>query len=192
MKKCAFIILIPLFYITIITVEQSDAQDGFFTDTRSLLAQNVSLGIQPTLLTADDNEFMLGLRGSYAFDDDFVGHLKLGLLSDDIFIGAHFHYRLVTEQRFAASGLFGAQNWGDVGLKGGVNFSYDLNPFSIYGGLLYQPYFSDPAIHPVLIPLGVAIPLAGQANFLFEANIGINDDARPLEKLSLGLVFYLQ
>ena len=190
MRKILFAIS-TLLFIFVFQIEQSYGQDGFFTDARSPSAQNFSISVQPTILTAGDNEFMLNLRSSYAFDDGVVGHLKVGLFTDQIFFGGHLHYQFYVQDRFSAALLFGAQDWGEMGLKSGVNATYNFDPFSLFGGVLYQPYFTEPTIHAVLIPLGIEIPVSERMNFLFEVNVGMNDDARSLEKISLGGVFYL-
>jgi hypothetical protein len=170
------------------------AQDGFFSDAETLRPGTFSLGVQSAIYTEVDNEAMLFLRGAYGVNTGLSLYGKLGLLRDDTYIGGHFKYRLTGEASapFSFSALGGAYAFGDIGLKIGGIISKNMGQLSLYSGLTFEPLFTDPdALTPLLIPVGVDIPIGNQANFVLEADIAANDDADFYQALHFGLNFYL-
>lgn len=170
------------------------AQDGFFSDAQTISQGTFSLGIQSAIYTELDNEAMLFLRGAYGVNPGISLHGKLGLLRDETYIGGHFEYRLTGEASapFSFSAIGGAYAFGDLGLKLGGIISKNLGQLSLYSGLTFEPLFTDPdVLTPLLIPVGVDIPIGNQANFVLEADIGANDDADFYQALHFGVNFYL-
>lgn len=171
----------------------SNAQDGFFSDAETLRPGTFSLGVQSAIYTELDNEAMLLLRGVYGVNAGLSLHGKLGLLRDDTYIGGHFEYLLTGESSapFSFSALGGVYAFGELGLKLGGIISKNMDQLSLYSGLTFEPLFIDPdVLTPLLIPVGVDIPLGNQANFILEADIGANDDADFYQALHFGINFY--
>lgn len=174
--------------------ETVQAQDGFFSDAQTLEPGIISAGLQPVILT-DQEDFMLIARGAYGISSGLTVHGKIGVLEDETYFGAHAEYRILSEAQdpLTVSGIGGIYTYGDPGLKLAAVASKQLDLFSIFGGLNYQPLFiEDNTLHPFLIPFGLDIPLLDkQANFVFEANVGVNDDAGVFESLTFGVNYYL-
>ena len=194
MKKlfCFFIAL--LFSMGAITNDVK-AQDGAFSDAQTLAHKQFSLGIQPVIYTEIPNDdLMLVFRGAYGVQPGLTLHGKLGVLRDETYFGGHLEYLLASEPSSAVSFsiLGGAYAFDDIGLKLGGILSKRIDPFSIYTGLLFEPLFTEPdELTPLLLPIGVDIPLAGNsANFVFEADLALNDDADFYQALHFGLNFY--
>lgn len=170
------------------------AQDGVFSDAQALERSEWSLGIQPAIYTELNNDLMLIFRGAYGLRSDITFHGKVGVLRDETYAGGHFLYQVAGEPEdpMAISLLFGAYSFGDIGLKLGSVISKQIGTVSIYSGLTYEPLFSDPALTPLMLPLGVDIPLGTDTHFLFEADVGINDDGEAYQALHSGVKFYLR
>ncbi|MDI6400974.1 hypothetical protein QLX67_03120 [Balneolaceae bacterium ANBcel3] len=167
------------------------AQDGFFSDARISGAGNLTIGVQPAIYTNTD-DFMMIFRGGYGVMPGMDLFLKVGVLGDENYVGAHIQYLLATDGRIAASMLAGVQNYWDPGLKAGFNMSVRLTAFSIYCGLLYQPYFGDRSTQGLLVPIGLEIPvLSNQSRLIMEVNVPANSDGEPFEMISFGLIFRL-
>ncbi len=172
----------------------SNAQDGFFSDAQTLRPGTFSLGAQTAIYTELDNEAMLFLRGAYGVNPGLSLHGKLGLLRDETYIGGHLEYQLAGEPAdpVSFSIIGGAYAFGDLGLKLGGILSKQLGQLSLYSGLTFEPLFAEPdELTPLLIPVGVDIPLGNQASFVLEADIAANDDANFYQALHFGVNFYL-
>lgn len=193
MKKilASIIVGIILFFGCINT---SNAQDGFFSDAQTLRQGTFSLGVQSAIYTELDNEAMLFLRGAYGVNPGLALHGKVGLLRNETYIGGHLEYQLAGEPTdpISFSIIGGAYAFGDLGLKLGGILSKQLGQLSLYSGLTFEPLFTEPdELTPLLIPVGVDIPIGNQANFILEADIAANDDADFYQALHFGLNFYL-
>ncbi len=171
------------------------AQDGFFSDARTLGKGTTALSIQPVFLT-EQEDFMLIFRGAYGIQTGLTGHAKLGVFEDEIYFGGHIEGNIASEPNagLSVAVLGGLYTYGELGLKTGINVSKYLDPISIYTGVNYQPLFLDgTTLHSVLVPVGLDIHLRNteKVDLIFEADIPVNDDAQFLQALSLGARFYL-
>lgn len=190
MKK---IILLTTFLITaLITTNPVKAQDGFFSNAKTLQKGVGSIGLQPVFLTAQD-DFMFIVRGGYGITNAVTGHLKLGLFEDETYFGGHFETALnsTSESAVDVAGLLGVYTYGDLGLKLGLNLSTDFEPLSIYSGINYQPLFLDnDTNHAILVPIGFDVHLENGFDIMLEGNIPANSDADYLEAITFGTRFY--
>lgn len=194
MKK----VISPLFlFLTIVSVSifPLKAQDGVFSDARTLESEQFTLSLQPIIYTQVGNDdFMLMMRGAYGITSDFTLHGKIGVLRDDTYFGGHLKYLLAREpyNPLSFSLLAGVYSFGDLGLKLGGVISKEVETFSLYSGLLFEPMFIDPdVVAPLLLPIGVEIPVSdGQANFIFEVDLSLNDDSEFYEALHFGINLY--
>lgn len=193
MNKLRFGLLLSLLVI-IIGVFSAKAQDGVFSDAQTLHQGQFALGVQPIIYTELDNELMLMIRGTYGLNPGLTIHGKLGVLRDETYVGAHLEYQLAGEPSdpVSFSLLGGVYAFGDLGLKLGGVVSKQVGQFSLYSGLLVEPLFTDPeAVTPLLLPIGVDIPIAGEAaNFVLEADLAVNDDADFYQALHFGVNLY--
>lgn len=193
MKK-VFITLIAGIFFCLGTFNSVYAQDGFFSDAQTLRQGTFSLGAQSAIYTELDNEVMLFLRGAYGANPGLTLHGKLGLLRDETYIGGHLEYQLAGEPTnpVSFSIIGGAYAFGDLGLKLGGILSKQLGQLSLYSGLTFEPLFAEPdALMPLLIPVGVDIPIGEKANLVLEADIAANDDANFYQALHFGVNFHL-
>jgi hypothetical protein len=192
MKK--IILLTTFIFTAFITTNTVNAQDGFFSNAKTLEKGTGSIGLQPVFLTAQD-DFMFILRGAYGIQSGLTGHLKLGLFEDETYFGGHFETALNrnSESNVDIAGLVGVYTYGDVGLKLGLNLSTDFEPVSIYSGFNYQPLFiENNTNHAILVPIGFDVHLENGIDLMLEGNIPANDDADYLESITFGARFYLR
>lgn len=192
MKKSLLLTLLSLFCL--VGTQSLKAQDGFFSNAKTLQEGTFAVGLQPVILTAQD-DFMFITRGAYGFSQGLTGHAKLGFMDEEIYFGGHFEANVVSEPQSTLSlaVLGGIYTYGDLGLKTGLNISKDINQVSIYGGFNYQPMFgNNDTYHALLIPVGIDIHLHNApVNLMLEGNIPVNDEAEYLEALTFGARIYL-
>ncbi|SMO45872.1 hypothetical protein [Gracilimonas mengyeensis] len=192
MKKSLILTLLSLFCF--FGTQTLKAQDGFFSNAKTLEQGTFAVGIQPVMLTAQD-DFMFITRGAYGFSNDLTGHAKLGFMDDEIYFGGHFEANVASEPTSSLSValLGGIYTYGDLGLKTGVNISKDIHPVSLYTGFNYQPLFTDNVTyHALLVPVGIDIHLNdAPVDLMLEGNIPVNDEAEYLEALTFGARIYL-
>jgi len=189
-------------YVTVFTVlfiiifggfNVSKAQDGFFSDARTLETGQFKLGIQPIIYTQADN-FMLMFRGAYGLKPGLSLSGKIGLFDDrDTYIGGHLKYQLAGEPTdpLSFSIIGGVYSFTDIGLKLSGILSKDLNALSLYGGLSYEPLFNNPnMLNALLLPIGVDVPFSNQSAIILEGDIAVNDDGLPYQAITFGMNFY--
>ncbi|HKK47093.1 MAG TPA: hypothetical protein VJ964_16315 [Balneolaceae bacterium] len=171
----------------------SRAQDGFFSDARTLQSGQFKLGIQPIVFTESDN-FMLMFRGAYGLQSDLSIAGKIGLFDDrDTYIGGHFKYQLAGEPTdpLSFSVIGGVYSFTDIGLKFSGILSKNLNALSLYSGLSYEPLFgSNNTLNAFMLPVGVEVPFATQSSITLEGDIAVNDDGLPYQAITFGMNFY--
>lgn len=168
------------------------AQDGIFSDAQLMSPKQVKLGIQPAIFTEPD-EFMLIFRGAYGMQPKLSLHAKVGIFDNrETYFGGHIQYQVAAEpgQPVSFAVLGGIYSFGEVGLKLSGVLSKNLDSFSLYSGLSYEPLFSGNTIHPILIPIGVSIPAAPEIDFMMEGDIAINEDGKAYQAVTFGLNFY--
>lgn len=172
---------------------QAEAQDGVFGDAQTVQYNRFALGVQPIIYTQPDSDFMLMLRGGYGVQPELSFHGKVGVFNDDLYIGGHVKYRLLSELEYpiTLSVIGGAYMFEDLGFKLSGVLSRNFGDFSLYSGLSFEPFFAVPAQAPLLIPIGVDIPVTSQTTFIFEADLAVNEVGRPYQSLHFGLNFGL-
>ncbi len=190
MKKVVGCIIIFLGCLSV----QANAQDGFFSDAQSVDPGQFSFGIQPIIYTQLNNdEFMALFRARYEFPSGLNIHGKIGLLKEDTYFGGHATYPLAAEpdHPISVAAVVGIYHFGELGLKLGSILSKQVGDFSIYSGLTFEPLFTSPELLPLLLPVGVEIPLGNdQTDFLFEVDIGLNEDSELYEAFHFGINVY--
>lgn len=192
MKKLSSVTVLSILFLFAGYIN-AQAQDGFFSDAQTLREGGFSLGVQPAIYTELDNELMLILRGAYGLKPGLTMHGKVGMLRDETYIGSHLEYQLAGESidPISFSIIGGAYAFGDIGLKFGGVVSKDVGGLSLYSGLTFEPLFTEPEeLTPLLIPVGVDIPIREQANLVLEADIAANDDADFYQALHFGMNIY--
>ncbi|MEP1152149.1 MAG: hypothetical protein ABJH08_10520 [Balneola sp.] len=191
MKK--LILLFTVLFTSIGITSTTNAQDGFFSNAKTLEKGTGSIGLQPVFLTNQD-DFMFILRGAYGIQSGVTGHLKLGLFDEETYFGGHFETALNqnSESNVDVAALAGLYSYGDLGLKLGLNLSTDFDPVSIYTGLNYQPLFAAETIHSILVPVGFDLHLNNGIDLMLEGNIPANNDADYLESITFGARVYLR
>ena len=193
MKKniVLFTILLSLTFV----VHTAEAQDGFFSNAKTLEKGTFAIGLQPVVLT-EQEDFLMILRGSYGLSRGLTSHFKVGALQEDVYIGGHLEYNLASEPNSSVSAaiLAGVYHQFETGLKFGFNLSRDFHPVSLYGGLNYQPTFinDDVTLNSLLLPIGLDYHIQNApVDLMIEGNIPLNDDAEYLEAISFGARIYL-
>lgn len=179
--------------LTGILSSQAKAQDGVFGDAQIVQFKRFSLGVQPIIYTQPDSDFMLMLRGGYGIQPELSFHAKAGVFNDEVYVGGHLKYRLISELEYpiTLSVIGGAYMFQDLGFKLAGVLSRNFGDFSLYSGLSFEPFFAVPAQAPLLIPIGVDIPVTRQTTFIFEADLAVNEVGRPYQALHFGLNFGL-
>lgn len=187
------ILLFTVLFTSIGITNTTNAQDGFFSNAKTLEKGTGSIGLQPVFLTNQD-DFMFILRGAYGIQSGVTGHLKLGLFDEETYFGGHFETALNqnSESNVDVAALAGLYSYGDLGLKLGLNLSTDFDPVSIYAGLNYQPLFANETIHSILVPIGFDLHLNNGVDLMLEGNIPANNDADYLESITFGARIYLK
>ena len=190
-----YLLLIAILLPLTLTTQTAEAQDGFFTDARTLEKGTFLVGLQPVMLTSQD-DFMMMFRGSYGLTRGLTSHFKVGAFQEEVYIGGHLEYNLISEPStaFSAGLLAGVYNQSETGLKFGLNLSKHFDPLSIYTGINYQPLFIDGEVvlDSVLLPIGLDYHIPNiPVDLLLEGNIPLNDDAEYLEAITFGAKIYL-
>jgi len=192
MKK--YLLLLSLVLLTIISTKTATAQDGFFSNARTLEKGTFAIGLQPVILTSQGDMLFMG-RASYGLSHGLTGHLKIGQQDDQTYIGAHFENNLASEPRsvFSVALLGGIYSYDDIGLKAGLNISKNFHPLSLYAGFNYQPLFaSNRTINAFLVPVGLDLHVKrGTLDLVVEGDIPVNDEAEYLEAITFGARIYL-
>ena len=192
MRKSPFLFVLSLLFI--FSIQTTKAQDGFFSNAQTLERGTFAIGLQPVILT-EQEDFLMLFRGAYGLSRGLTAHFKIGAFQEDVYLGGHIEYNLSSEPNspISASVLAGVYNQIDTGLKFGLNLSHDFHPVSLYGGLNYQPLFlNEVTLNSFLLPVGLDyhIPNA-PLDLMAEANIPLNDDAEYLEAITFGARIYL-
>lgn len=186
-----FTVLLSLTFAT----ETVKAQDGFFSNAKTLERGTLDVALQPVVLTAQE-DFMMIFRGAYGLSRGLTGHFKVGTFQEDVYIGGHLEYNLAFEPNspISAAILAGVYNQAETGLKFGLNLSKDFHPVSLYTGLNYQPLFvsEDYTNNAFLLPIGLDYHIHNApVDLMVEGDIPLNDDAEYLEAITFGARIYL-
>ena len=191
MKKS--LALTTILLTSLLIMQSAVAQDGFFSNAKTLEKGTASIGLQPVFLTAQD-DFMFIIRGAYGIQSGVTGHLKLGVFEDETYFGGHFETALNknSDSDIDVAALTGIYSYGDLGLKLGLNISTDFDPLSIYTGINYQPLFATNTIHAILVPIGFDVHLDNGVDLMLEGNIPANNDAKYLESITFGARIYIR
>lgn len=172
------------------------AQDGFFSDAETLEPGVFALGAQPIIFTNPD-DLWLTVRGAYGLKPGLSIHGKIGIdFNDDPYLGSHIEYRLIqqgSDAPVSVAILGGAQVLNNIGLKLSSVVSHRFEPFSLYGGLDYTPYFGERSLNAMVLPLGVDIPFANRnANFILEAMLPVSQDGEFFQGINFGVNYYFR
>ena len=73
MKK--LLLLFSVIFTTVFITNTANAQDGFFSNAKTLEKGTGSIGLQPVFLTNQD-DFMFILRGAYGIQSGVTGQIK--------------------------------------------------------------------------------------------------------------------
>lgn len=182
--RSLMLLLLALCFNSLLT-----AQDGVFSNGNSLGKSKIAASVQPVFLTEAD-DFMMFFRGRYGLSTYRDLSVKLGMLGNNAFIGAHLEEPHLKSDEYPIMTFFqyGIQYWNDLGLKASYNIRYQVKEFNVYTGLLYQPFFGDSSAHAFLIPLGVSYqPDEIDGLFFLELNGGLNSDATNLQNVQFGV-----
>lgn len=194
MKKQLLIIPLLLIILSSVNINNAEAQDGFFSNAQTLQKGTFAIGLQPVMLTAQDDFMFIG-RASYGIAHGLTGHIMAGIQDEETYVDAHFEKNIASEpeSNLSVALLGGVYSYGDVGLKTGLNISKNFHPVSIYTGLNYQPLFaSSRTINALLVPVGLDFHVKeGTLDLMVEGDIPVNDDAEYLEAVTFGARIYL-
>lgn len=193
MKKLLLSLTFGLFLMLGST--QVQAQDGYFSNARTLEKGTFTVGIQPVILTEQD-DFMMMFRGSYGLAHRITGHLKVGALGDETYVGSHLEANLLSEpeSNLSLALLAGVYSYGETGLKLGMNVSHNFDPISLYTGISYEPLFldNDETFDILLLPLGLDYHVEdAPIDLMLEANVPLNDEGEYLQAVTFGARIYL-
>lgn len=177
MKKIIFSIL------TIISIS---AHAQVFNTAGTLKKNSLSFGLEPAVLVyGGGNDFMMYFHGGYGIKSgiDLGIHLGAGnttYFGADLEWGLGNHFSLTT----------GAHNFGDFGLDGALNVSFDIaSGVDLYSGLDMDIVFAEnKTILPLWLPLGVEIGVGTKMSFILETEINLTDNAYHV--IGGGLNFY--
>lgn len=190
-----YLLLVTVLLSLTFATQTVKAQDGFFSNAKTLQEGTFAIGLQPVALT-EQEDFMMIFRGAYGLSRGLTGHFKVGAFQDDVYIGGHFEYNLVSEPNSAISAalLAGIYVQEKTGLKFGLNLSHDFDLISLYGGLNYQPLFinDDVTLNSFLLPIGLDYHIRNApVDLMLEGDIPLNDDAEYLEAITFGARIYV-
>lgn len=192
MRKYLPIVL--LVFLTLNVTNSAHAQDGFFSNARTFEQGTFAIGLQPVVLTSQDDMLFMG-RASYGLSPGLTGHINVGKQDNRTYIGAHFESSLASEPQsvFSVALLGGVYSYDDIGLKAGLNISKNFHPLSLYAGFNYQPLFTpNRTINALLVPVGLDIHVKrGTLDLVVEGDIPVNDEAEYLEAITFGARIYL-
>lgn len=179
MKK--YSLLLVLFFTAFIANAQ------IFNTNHTLGRGDFSLGIQPAILVDGPTNGMLFLHGEAGLKPGLDFGLKLGVLHDQTYFGANLQFGL--SKAFVLSA--GAHNWGDFGLDATIIGNLPIGSSAdLYAGLDLDINFTEPETTlPLFLPIGVNVGLRSNIDFVFEAEIALNDPAYNL--IGIGFNFYL-
>jgi hypothetical protein len=193
MMRKTLIALVGCFFLSLLGSASVRAQDGFFGDAQAIEYNRFAVGIQPIVYTEPGSEFMMMFRAGYGIQPELSFEAKVGVFREEFYIGGHMKYRVLSELEYPVTiaVIGGAYRFEDIGFKFSGEISRNFGEFSLYSGLTIEPIFTVPAQVPVLIPAGVEIPVSQQTDFIFEADLAVNEVATDYQALHFGLSFRL-
>jgi hypothetical protein len=173
------------FFLSIVIMVSLSAQ--VFNTSSTLKRGQFSAGFEPGIYINGGNDFNLFLHGGAGITNSADFGLKLGVLGDNVYIGGDVEFRL--GKIFSLSA--GAHSWGDFGLDATGLFTFKIgNSINIYTGLdLDIEFINDDIYFPLMLPIGLEIPLKSNILFVFESEIRLSDTGYNFIGGGLNFVF---
>jgi hypothetical protein len=144
-----------------------------FNTSSTLKKGQFSAGFEPGIYINGDNDFNLFLYGGAGLTNSIDFGIKLGVLGNNIYFGGDVEFGLGKIFSFSA----GAHSWGNFGLDAmGLATFHIGNSIGIYTGLdLDIEFIEGDTYLPLMLPIGLEIPLKKNILFIFESEIGLSD-----------------
>lgn len=179
MKK--FLVIIALIAISSYSFSQ------VFNTGQTLKPGKFAIGVEPGVMVNGNSEFIMFLHGGVGIKRGIDLSVKAGVLGPMDYFGADVEFALNRRISFAV----GAHQFGDFGLDGTFNITFPIrNDTRIFTGIDSDMNFNQDKTRILLwLPLGVEIGIRKNLNFIFEAEIGLNDPAYHF--IGGGLNFYI-
>jgi len=158
-----------------------------FNTGQTLKPKKVSLGVEPGVMVNGTSEFIMFLHGGVGLKSGIDFSAKVGVLGPENYFGADVEFALPHRMSFAV----GAHQFGDFGLDGAFNITFPLRSDTrLFTGLDSDINFNEDKTRILLwLPLGIEIGIRKNMNFIFEAEIGLNDPTYHF--IGGGLNFYI-
>lgn len=158
-----------------------------FNTGQTLKPGKFSIGVEPGVMVNGNSEFIMFLHGGVGIKKGIDLSVKGGVLGPMDYFGADVEFALPRRMSFAV----GAHQFGDFGLDGTFNITFPIrNDTRIFTGIDSDMNFNQDKTRILLwLPLGVEIGIRKNLNFIFEAEIGLNDPAYHF--IGGGLNFYI-
>lgn len=179
MKK--LLVVVALIAITSYSFSQ------VFNTGQTLKPGKFAIGVEPGVMVNGNSEFIMFLHGGVGIKQGVDLSVKAGVLGPEDYFGADVEFALNRRMSFAV----GAHQFGDFGLDGTFNLTFPIrNDTRIFTGLDSDINFNQDKTRMLIwLPLGVEIGIRKNLNFIFEAEIGLNDPTYHF--IGGGLNFYI-
>lgn len=176
-----------VFVILALLAIAGSAFSQVFNTGQTLKPGKFSLGVEPGVMVNGNSEFIMFLHGGVGIKKGIDLSVKAGVLGPEDYFGADVEFALSRRISFAV----GAHQFGDFGLDGTLNLTFPIrNDTRIFTGLDSDLNFNQDKTRMLIwLPLGVEIGIRKNLNFIFEAEIGLNDPTYHF--IGGGLNFYI-
>jgi hypothetical protein len=157
-----------------------------FNTAGTLKKNTFSFGLEPAILVYNGgNDFMMFFHGGYGIKSGIDLGIHVGA-GNSTYFGAELEWGL--GKHFSLT--TGAHNFGDFGLDGALNASFDITSgVDLFTGLDMDIIFAKNKTYvPLWLPLGVEIGIGSSMSFILETEIVLTDNAYHV--IGGGVSFY--
>jgi len=161
--------------LVFVLIQAFISQSQVFNTAKTLKKGNFSVGIEPMIITSGGTDFILFGHLGYGLTSGIDLGAKVGVLGGANYVGADVEFAFL--KNFSLS--TGAHSWGNFGLDATFIGTYGLTKsVNLYGGIDADINFPDNDVKiPLWLPIGVEIGIKKSMAFLFEASVGLTNDA---------------
>jgi hypothetical protein len=158
-----------------------------FNTSSTLKRSQFSAGFEPGIYINGGNDFNLFLHAGAGLTQSIDFALKLGLMGNNVYIGGDVEFAL--GKHFSVSA--GAHSWGDLGLDATGLFTFPIAKSArFYTGLDADIVLAEGDTQlPLLLPIGLEIPLKKYLLFIFETEIRLTNDGHHFIGGGLNFLF---
>jgi hypothetical protein len=158
-----------------------------FNTSSTLKQGQFSAGFEPGIYISGVNDFNLFLHAGAGITQSIDFGIRLGLMGDNVYLGGDVEFTI--GKHFSVSA--GAHSWGNFGLDATGLFTFPIaSKAKIFTGLDADIILAEGNTQfPLLLPIGIEIPLKKYILFIFETEIRLTHDGQHFIGGGLNFLF---